>query len=279
MARNTINKDENSTRRSKKELISKLYVYLRPYNKESIKVILLMLYVMFCGVLIPYLLEVAIDDKVKNRDIQGLVMIGVILVVANILALVASVLRWKKIYSITNGILLDIRKELYSYIQKLSFDFFDNRPVGKILARVVGDVNALKNLFDQSIQMLIPQLLNLLILSIAMLMQNIKLGVICILILPILALAMFCIEIFSRRRWEVYRKKRSNLNAFTHEEFSGVKVVQSFANEEDKINDFSNLVKEQKKSWNKAIRLNDTFWPLVELSSGFSAAIVFLVGY
>lgn len=279
MARNTIKEDENSVRRSKKELMSKLAVYLKPYRKESIEVILLLLYVMFCGVLIPYLLEIAIDDKVANRDIKGLVIIGVILIGANLLAWGASILRWKKIYKITNSILLNIRKELYSHIQKLSFDFFDNRPVGKILARVIGDVNALKNLFDQSIQLLIPQFLNLILLSVAMLMQNVKLALICITLLPILALAMFGIEIFSRRRWEVYRKKRSNLNAFTHEEFSGVKVVQSFAKEEDKNKDFNELVKEQKKSWNKAVRLNDMFWPLVELSSGFAAAIVFAVGY
>lgn len=279
MGRNTTRQDENSKTRSKKEIISKLAVYLRPYRKEAIEVIVLLLYVMFCAVLIPYLLEVAIDDKVANGDIKGLIVIGAVLIGSNLLAWGASVLRWKKIYRITNGILLDIRKELYSHIQKLSFDFFDNRPVGKILARVVGDVNALKNLFDQSIQLLIPQSLNLILLSIAMLMLNVKLAVICIILLPILAIAMFCIEIFSRRRWEVYRKKRSNLNAFTHEEFSGVKVVQSFAKEDDTNKDFNGLVKDQKESWNNAVRLNDLFWPLVELSSGFAAAIVFAVGY
>jgi ATP-binding cassette subfamily B protein len=90
---------------------------------------------------------------------------------------------------------------------------------------------------------------------------------------------MFCIEIFSRRRWEVYRKKRSNLNAFTHEEFSGVKVVQSFAKESDTDKEFKALVKSLKKSWNAAVRLNDMFWPLVELSAGIATLVVFAVGY
>ena len=279
MARNTINKDEKSIRRSKKEILSRLSVYLKPHKRQGIEVILLLLYVKFCEVLVPYLLEIAIDDKVANRDIKGVLVIGLVLIGSNMLAWIASVVRWRKIYNISNSILLTIRQELYEHIQKLSFDFFDNRPVGKILARVIGDVNSLKNLFEQSIQLLIPQLLNLLLLSIAMLMLNVKLALICIVLLPILAIMMFCIEVFSRRRWEVYRKKRSNLNAFTHEEFSGVKVVQSFAKEEDKNKDFNKLVEEQKKSWNKAVRLNDMFWPLVELSAGFATAIIFAMGY
>ncbi|GAA0075651.1 ABC transporter ATP-binding protein [Clostridium sp. CTA-5] len=279
MSRNTIKKDEKTTRRSKKELIKNLLVYLRPYKKESLLVIVLMLYVMLCGVLNPYLLKVAIDNKVANGDIKGLINIGIILIGLNLVAWIVSVIRWKKIYFITNNILLNIRGELYTHIQTLSFDFFDSRPVGKILARVVGDVNSLKNLFNQSIQMLIPQILNLVLLSIAMLMLNVKLALVCIILLPILGVAMFCIEIFSRRRWEVYRAKRSNLNAFTHEEFSGVKVVQSFAKEKDTNDDFQKLVTEQKKRWNAAVRLNDLFWPLVELSSGIAIVVVLAVGY
>ncbi|MDS0525774.1 ABC transporter ATP-binding protein/permease [Clostridium sp. SHJSY1] len=279
MARNTTRKDEYTTRRSKRELIGRLLVYLKPYKKESVLVIALMLYVMLCGVLNPYLLKIAIDDKVANHDINGLIFIGVILVTLNLVAWGISLLRWKKIYSVTNNILLNIRRELYTHIQDLSFDFFDSRPVGKILARVVGDVNALKNLFNQSIQQLIPQLLNLLLIAVAMLMLNVKLALVCIALLPILAIAMFCIEIFSRRRWEIYRKKRSNLNAFTHEEFSGVKVVQSFAKENDTDKEFRALVKSLKKSWNAAVRLNDMFWPLVELSAGVATLVVFAVGY
>ncbi|WP_399546979.1 ABC transporter transmembrane domain-containing protein [uncultured Clostridium sp.] len=152
MAANTIKKDEKTTRRSKKELIKNLLVYLKPYKKESLLVIILMLYVMLCGVLNPYLLKIAIDDKVINGDVRGLINIRIILIGLNLVAWVVSVIRWNKIYSITNNILLNIRGELYTHIQTLSFDFFDSRPVGKILARVVDDVNSLKNLFNQSIQ-------------------------------------------------------------------------------------------------------------------------------
>ena len=276
---NNIEKDEEIVRRSKKEIIIRLMAYLKPYKAKSMIVILLMILVMLCNVVNPYLLQQAIDVHVVNKDINGILLIGGLLLIINIFAWIASKIRWTMISKRTNNILVNIRHELYEHIQKLSFDFFDNRPVGKILARVVGDVNALKNLFNQSIQTLIPELLSLICVAIAMFILNIKLAMACIILLPFLTIAMFYIEIHSRKRWEVFRNKRSNLNGFTHEDFSGIKVVQAFANEKNTEKNFRKMVKEQKEAFLNAVRLNDCFWPLVELSWGIGTLIVFAVGY
>lgn len=276
---NNIEKDEEIVRRSKKEIIIRLMAYLKPYKAKSMIVILLMILVMLCNVVNPYLLQQAIDVHVVNKDINGILLIGGLLLIINIFAWIASKIRWTMISKITNNILVNIRHELYEHIQKLSFDFFDNRPVGKILARVVGDVNALKNLFNQSIQTLIPELLSLICVAIAMFILNIKLAMACIILLPFLTIAMFYIEIHSRKRWEVFRNKRSNLNGFTHEDFSGIKVVQAFANEKNTEKNFREMVKGQKEAFLNAVRLNDCFWPLVELSWGIGTLIVFAVGY
>ena len=276
---NNIEKDEEIVQRSKKEIIIRLMAYLKPYKAKSMIVILLMILVMLCNVVNPYLLQQAIDVHVVNKDINGILLIGGLLLIINIFAWIASKIRWTMISKITNNILVNIRHELYEHIQKLSFDFFDNRPVGKILARVVGDVNALKNLFNQSIQTLIPELLSLICVAIAMFILNIKLAMACIILLPFLTIAMFYIEIHSRKRWEVFRNKRSNLNGFTHEDFSGIKVVQAFANEKNTEKNFRKMVKEQKEAFLNAVRLNDCFWPLVELSWGIGTLIVFAVGY
>ena len=279
MENNSIKKDEEVMRRSKSEITLKLLEYLKPYKLKSFVVILLMIFVMISGIVNPLLLEVAIDKYVVNKNVNGLIIIGGALIVLNLLAWILSKIRWTLITSITNDILVNIRHELYSHIQYLSFDFFDGRPVGKILSRVVSDVNALKNLFSQSIQSLIPQLLNLLCVAIIMFIMNFKLALASVTLLPILGIAMFCIEIYSRRRWEVYRNKRSNLNGFTHEDFSGIKIVQGFAKEEGTEKNFKSMVKELSDSFTKAVMLNDFFWPLVELSWGAGTLVVFAVGY
>lgn len=279
MENNSIRKDEEVIRRSKSEITVKLFKYLKPYKLKSFIVIILMILVMISGIVNPLLLELAIDDYVVNKNVSGLFIIGGALIALNLLAWVLSKIRWTLITSITNNILVNIRHELYSHIQYLSFDFFDGRPVGKILSRVVSDVNALKNLFSQSIQSLIPQLLNLVCVAIIMFIMNFKLALASVTLLPLLGIAMFCIEIYSRRRWEVYRNKRSNLNGFTHEDFSGIKIVQGFAKEEGTEKSFKSMVKELSDSFTKAVMLNDFFWPLVELSWGAGTLVVFAVGY
>ncbi|GAA0108188.1 ABC transporter ATP-binding protein [Clostridium tertium] len=276
---NLIKKDEEVIRRSKSEITVKLLEYLKPYKFKSFIVILLMIFVMISSIVNPLLLKIAIDKYVVNKDVTGLILIGIILIVLNLLAWGLSKIRWNMITSITNNILVNIRHELYSHIQYLSFDFFDGRPVGKILSRVVSDVNSLKNLFSQSIQSLIPQLLNLLCVAIIMFFLNYKLALASVALLPVLGIAMFCIEIYSRRRWEIYRNKRSNLNGFTHEDFSGIKIVQGFAKEKGTENNFKSMVKELSNSFVRAVMLNDFFWPLVELSWGAGTLIVFAVGY
>ncbi len=279
MGSNSINKDEQTLKRSKVEIIKRLSIYLKPHKAKTIIVILLMIFVMMCSIINPYLLQIAIDNHVENKNIKGLLVIGLILLSLNAFAWILSRIRWKMISEITNTVLVDIRKELYSHIQELSFDFFDSRPVGKILARVVGDVNALKNLFNQSIQTVIPEGLSLICVCIAMMIMNFKLAVACMTLLPVLAISMFYIETKSRKRWNDFRSKRSNLNGFTHENFSGMKVVQAFAKEDDTEKTYKEMVRKEKDAFLKAIKLNDLFWPLVELSWGVGTLIVFAVGY
>ncbi|MBS5949307.1 MAG: ABC transporter ATP-binding protein [Clostridium sp.] len=265
--------------RSKKEIVFRLFSYLKDYKKESVISIILMGLITISNNLNPYLMKIAIDNNIKNKDIKGLVYIGLFLVVVNIFTLILSKIKWKIISYVTNSILVNIRMELYKHIQKLPFNFFDRRPVGKILARVMGDVNSLKNLFDQSIQSLIPEVVSLISVIIFMIILDFKLAIACILLLPVLALGMFMIEVSSRKKWAEYRSKRSILNGYTHEDISGIKVVQSYAKENDTDDKFKLLVWDHLKSFINAVKVNDFIWPIVELSWGLGTIIVFYLGY
>ncbi|WP_200802887.1 ABC transporter ATP-binding protein [Clostridium cavendishii] len=267
--------------RSKGEIIKRLLSYLKPYKFKTVIVLTLLVFVMLCGVLNPYLLKIAIDKYVdiKTPNVNGLIYIGLILIILNLLSMIASKVRLVMMSSITNNILVNIRHELYAHIQKLSFSFFDNRPVGKILARVMGDVNALQTLFTNSITSLIPELLSLICVTIMMFLLNFKLALTTIMLLPVLCISMFYIETHSRVRWDAYRKKRSNLLGLAHENFSGMKVIQAFATEKDNSEGFKETLNELIDKFVKAVRLNDFFWPLVELSWGVGIVIVYYTGY
>lgn len=279
MARNSVKQDEFLNKHSKKEITFRLFKYIEPFKIKVILIVLLMIFVMLCGLLNPYLLRIAIDDYIDTSNFKGLFLIALAMTLLNFAAMIASRKRIMMMSSVTNKILINIRHELYTHIQKLSFSFFDNRPVGKILARVIGDVNALQELFTNSITSFIPELLSLVCVTILMFSMNYKLALATITILPLLFISMFFIETASRKRWQEYRKKRSNMNAYTHEDFSGIRVVQSFANEKNTSKTFNSLVSELMDFFIKAVRLNDLFWPLVETSWGIGSVIVFWVGF
>ena len=275
MARNSIQQDEQFKSTSKGKLIIRIFSYLKPFKFKVVIVILLMILVMICSLLNPYILKLAIDKYIGTSNIRGLVQIAGFMLVFNVISLIASRIRINIMASVTNSALLNIRQELYNHIQKLSFTFFDNRPVGKILARVIGDVSSLQDLFDNSVTSFIPEILTLVFVTIIMFSMNIKLALISISFLPVLIICLFSIEIFSRKRWQIYRSKRSNLNAFTHEDFSGIRIVQSFATEDKTSKTFTSYVSDMMNSFLKAVRLNDLFWPMVELSWGLGSLLVY----
>lgn len=264
---------------SRKTLIKRLLAYLKPYKIQTCIAIFLLIITMLCNVINPYLLEIAIDKYIANGDFKGLFAIGGILIVLNLISWFISYGRIKIIAKVTNEILVTIRYELYSHIQTLSFDFFDSRPIGKILARVIGDVNALKDLFNQTIQSLVPEFLTLVCVAFFMFLLNVKMALACLTLLPFLVITMSFIQIYSHRRWLVYRERRSGLNAFSHESFSGMKVIEAFANEDSHAKTFEDHVERMSESFIHAVKLNDFFWPLVDLSWGIGNVVVFFIGY
>lgn len=278
MSINSIKEDEMVLTLSRSKVLKNLFSYLKPYVLKIFIVISLLVFVMIIGLLNPYFLKISIDKYVANSDFNGLIIMAILFIALNIGSMIASRIRILMMSSVTNNALVSIRNDLYSHIQKLGFQFFDSRPVGKILARVIGDVNALGDLFTNSVTSLIPELLSLICVTIIMFFMNVKLALASITLLPILAVLMFSIEIASRKRWVAYRSKRSNLNAYTHENFSGVKIVQGFGNEPLTKKNFSSLLDDMLNKFMEAVRYNDFFWPLVELSWGIGTIIVFLNG-
>lgn len=275
MSKNSVKQDEEIKLHSNSEILLRLLKYLKPFKLKVSIVVALMIFVLICNILNPYLLKIAIDDNIINKDIKGLMIIGAVMIILNTIAMFAARLRINMMSSVTNTILVNIRHDLYTHIQKLSFSFFDNRPVGKILARVVGDVNALQDLFSNSIASFIPELLSLVCVTLVMFYMNYKLALCALIILPFLTVGMFWVETASRKRWQLHRKKRSNLNAFTHEDFSGIRIVQSFASEKNTSHTFNSLVKEMMGAFVHAVQLNDLFWPMVEISWGIGCVILF----
>lgn len=278
MAVNTARQDELMREVPKRETLFRLYRYLFDYKKELAAVGGLLAVTLSITLATPLAIELAVDQYVANEDIAGLLTLGAA-ALALFFVYAFCTRQWMMLMAeVTNKVLLTIRSQLYSHLQTLSFHFYDSRPTGKILARVVGDPNSLKDVLSDSVTKLIPDLLTIAGVSVIMLVKNWQLTLAALLTLPVLCGGMFVIQSAAHRRWQVHRKKNSNLNAFIHEDFSGIRIVQSFAAEPEKTEDFRRCAKEYRDSYVRAVRIGDLFGPLVEITWGVGGFLLYFIG-
>lgn len=278
MSINSVRDDEKSVNSSKVKTLLRLFHYLLAYKKSVIIVLLIMTITVGISVVNPLLVEHAIDVNIKSKDLDGLFKVGLLAVILNVIYVLLVKIRMYIMAKVSNTVLLTIRQELYTHIQKLSFSFFDSRPTGKILARVIGDVNSLKDVLSNSVTTLIPDFITVCSVIGIMLVKDYRLALASLVSLPILIIGMWLIQVYSHKRWVVYRKKNSNLNAFIHEDLSGIRVVQSFTAEGETAETFDELLDEQRQSFIKAVTLSDAFGPMIDFSWGLGMVSLYFVG-
>lgn len=278
MSVNSARQDELQREVSKKDTLIRMYSYLLSYKKTLALVSALILVTLAATLAGPLMIERAVDVYVANSDIRGLARLAVLALIVYSAYAICTRNYMIVMEEATNQILLTIRHQLYSHIQTLSFHFFDSRPTGKILARVVGDVNSLRDVYSESVTKLLPDLLLLIGVATIMLLKNWQLALATLLMVPVLALFMFLIQFKAHRLWQVHRKKNSNLNAFIHEDFSGIRIVQSFAAEQEKQSDFDVCAEEYSQSFIDAVRVADLFGALVEITWGVGGFLLYFIG-
>lgn len=278
MSVNSFREDEEQKEVLKLYTLLRLYRYLFRYGKKILLVLFIMCITIAINLVNPLIIERAVNVHIANRDMKGLMLLCLFGVGLNVVNVAGIKLRMYMLARISNQVLLDIREAVYEHIQKLSFHFFDTRPTGKILARVIGDVNALKNILSDSVTTLIPDFITLVAVAVIMIVKNPKLAIASFVTVPFLIVAMSIIEKLGHKRWQSYRKKTSNMNAYLHENLSGIRVVQSFAAETESLESFTELVDEQKKAFVGAVRVSDMFSPTIEISWGVGGFLLYFIG-
>lgn len=275
---NSFKDDEQTTERSKMSTLLRLFSYLLAYKKTIIGVLLIMGFCVFVTLINPLMIELAIDDYITPHNFKGLFILLSIAVALNVIMVFLIKLRMYVMAKVCNGILLTIRQELYTHIQTLDFHFFDSRPTGKILSRIIGDINSLHSVLESCVTTLIPDFISLCAVLAIMFAKSPALAAASLSSLPILAVGMWLIQIYSHKRWQIFRKKSSNLNAFIHEDMSGMRVIQSFTAEDETTGTFHTLVDEHQTAFRSAVRLNDAFGPLIDLCWGIGCVALYYTG-
>ncbi len=278
MSVNSIKEDEWQSDVKKSVTIKRLLSYLLSYKKEIIAVMFIMAYCVGVSLINPLFIESAIDDYIMPKDFAGLARLIAIALVINIVWILLVKLRMHIMAKVTNNAIKTIRDELFEHLQLLDFKFFDSRPTGKILSRVISDVNSLKNVLENLVLTLLPDGILLIAIVVIMVLKDWRLALPAMAGFPLLLVSLFALESYCHKNWKIVRKKSSNVSAFVHEDIAGIRIVKSYSAEDETLETFDELIDEHKKSFIKAVKINDLYSPFIEISWAISSFAMYFVG-
>lgn len=278
MARNKFNIDEDLDTKFDIKQFKRLLGYLKPFRIKVLTTVMLMLTASVLALLGPYLVKVAIDNRIPDKDIKGLAVLAVVYLLTLVFNAICMKYRIRTMTFIGQSVLYNIRKDLFIHLQKLPFTYYDSRPHGKILVRVVNYVNSLSDLLSNGIINLITDMFTLIAIICFMLCLNVHLTLICMAGLPVLIAAIMLVKNAQRKAWQKVSRKQANMNAYMHESICGIKVTQSFAREGENLRIFREQSGEYRKSWMEAVKVQFLMWPIIDIISVTGIVTVFIAG-
>jgi len=230
------------------------------------------------GLIGPLFIKKALDEAVPNKDMHQLLLMGVYLTASIVVSVALSAVRNILVARAGAGIIHDIRQDLFSHLQKLSFSFFDSRPHGKIFVRVVPYVNSVSDALSNGIINFVIEVLNIFFIIFFMYKVDPHLATVTVVGLPLLAIFIWTIKPAQRRAWQAVSNKGSNINAYVQESIDGVKVTQAFDRQDKNLEIMNDLADQRNSVWMKAIYISNTVWFSTESISQLVWSFVYIMG-
>ncbi len=256
----------------------RLLAYLKPYKKSVIITVLLMFIAAFAGLSGPKLLQVAIDDYMEAGHLVALAIIGILYLVLNLINLLCTRYRVYTMSLVGQKVLYKIRQDMFDHIQKLSFNYYDSRPAGKILVRIINDVNSLGDLLTNGIINVLTDVATLIFVVFFMFSLDVKLALIVMTTMPLMAIVVLGLKNVMRRRWQKVRVKSSSMNAYLHETLAGMKVTQAYTREPETGEIYQELSGEIRSTWLDAVKMNILMGPSIEIIAAIASFLVYFFG-
>lgn len=276
MARNKFDVDETLETPFDFRHLKRALVYVKKYRKKMILALSLSAVSVIIGLFSPVITQYALDNSIPNKDIPQLILMAVLLTITILVSVIFATIRSRIMTAVGQDIIFDIRTDLFEHLQRLSFEYYDSRPHGKILVRVINYVNSVSDILSNGIINFVLEIFNLVFIVIFMFIMHWQMALVIMTGVPLLALIIGLIKKRQRKAWQEVNNKSSNLNAYLHEGLVGAKVTQLFVREEENAEIYRGLSEAYREKWMKAVTYNNLLWPSVDtISAVISAAIYF----
>ncbi|MBQ7183548.1 MAG: ABC transporter ATP-binding protein [Clostridia bacterium] len=227
---------------------------------------------------IPKITQWVLDEAVPNRDTAMIGRMALLFVAVIGLSIVLTVIRSRMMAHVSQRIIYDIRGDLFAHLQKLPFSYYDSRPAGKILVRVINYVNSVSDILSNGIINMIIDIINVVFIVVFMYSTNATLATVIVSGLPIFVAVIFFIKPRQRKAWQNQSNKNSNYNAYLAESIDGVKVSQYFDRQEVNISIMEKLASACRAAWLRAVKISNTVWLTSETMTQLVLTFLYIAG-
>lgn len=226
----------------------------------------------------PLVVIVSVNDYILGKDEVGLL---------NYILLMLAILMGEVLLQFTfiffanwvgQHIIRDIRTKTFRHILEFKMSYFDNTSVGRLVTRVVSDIETIANFFTQGVFTIVSDILKMLAVVVVMLVINWQLALVAIAVLPILIYATKLFQIAIKATFQEVRNQVANLNGFVQERVTGMKIVQLFSREKIEYQNFREINNKHKKAYIKTIWYYSIFFPIAEVLSSIGIGLIVWFG-
>ena len=278
MARNKFDVDEKLETPFQLKHLKRAGVYIGKHKWQMILALVLSSLASVAALFIPKITEWVLDVAVPNKDTALIGRMAAMFVGIILLSIVFTTIRSRIMAHVSQEIIYDIRTDLFAHLQKLPFSYYDSRPAGKILVRVINYVNSVSDILSNGIINMILEIINLVFIVIFMYSTDAVLATVILSGLPVFILIIVLIKPRQRKAWQEQSNKNSNYNAYLAESIDGVRVSQLFDRQEVNLGIMKKLADACRKAWIKAVYISNCVWLSSETLTQIVTALLFIAG-
>jgi ATP-binding cassette, subfamily B, multidrug efflux pump len=260
------------------QLTGRLLSYVRPYRGRVALAVLLLVVGAAVEMVGPWLLKIALDRAVPERD---LVLLGWLVAAYAGSLLLGFVFQYAQTLLTTwlgQRVMYDLRVQLFAHLQRLSLRFFDRNPVGRLMTRVTNDVEVLNELFSSGVVTVFGDLFTLVFIVAAMLIMDWRLALVTFAVLPFVFATAFVFRGLVRRISWIIRIRLARINAVLQEHLSGIRVVQLFGREAAATRRFEQVNRDHLDAHLRSITYYALFFPVIEVFTAVAFALILWYG-
>ena len=259
-------------------LFKRLLAFAKPYRITFISVLVSAVLLSGFSTLSPYLLKITIDDYITLRDYDGMLLLIALMTLTLVLEVVFQFVFIYYANWLGQHVIFDLRNMLYRHMIQFKMAYYDKSAVGRLVTRVVSDIETISGIFSQGLFMIVADLLKMFVVIVVMLTISWKLSIIVFAVLPVILFATRQFQKAMKSAFDEVRTQVANLNSFVQERISGMSIVQLFGRESVESAAFKDINDKHRKAWLKTVWYNSIFFPIAELSTSITIGLLVWFG-